>query len=210
MRARRPGQSALLLLDVVDILRRENIDYLVIGAFALSVHGVVRASRDVDALLQISLSGINKLQQSFEAAGLQTALRLGDADDPIPTMLVLTDSHGNRVDLLGGLRGLDPKVFSRAIEVTFLGDTLRFVGREDFIAMKCFADGLQDLLDAKGAYLGAEGPIDLDLMRRITRRFGRDAADRLEQILANLASHDRRIPDHQTQSHRAGPHFATT
>jgi hypothetical protein len=52
--------------------------------------------------------------------------------------------------------------------------------------MKCFADGPQDLLDAKDAYLGAEGPVDLDLMRRITRRFGRDAADRLEGMFAQL------------------------
>ena len=102
MRASRPGQSALLLLDVVELLRRENIDYLVIGAFALAVHGVVRASRDADALLQISP-----------------------------------------------------------------------------------ADGPQDLLDAKDAYLSADGPVDLDLMRRITRRFGRDAADRLERILSS-------------------------
>jgi hypothetical protein len=185
MKATRPGQSALLLLDVIKILRREDVDYLIIGAFALSVHGVVRASRDADALLQISLSGIKKLQREFEVAGFQVALRLGDAEDPIPMMLVLSDSHGNRVDLLGGLRGLDPKAFSRGIEVQFLGDALRFVGREDFIAMKCFADGPQALLDAKDAYLGAEGPVDLDLMRRITHRFGRDAADRLEQILSN-------------------------
>jgi hypothetical protein len=186
MRASRPGQSALLLLDAIELLRRENIDYLVIGAFALSVHGVVRASRDADALLRISLSGITRLQHMFEVAGFQVTLRQGDADDPIPMMLVLSDSHGNQVDLLGGLRGLDPKVFSRGIEVPFLGDTLRFVGREDFIAMKCFADGPQDLLDAKDAYLGAEGPVDLDLMRRITRRFGRDAADRLEGMFAQL------------------------
>jgi hypothetical protein len=185
MRASRPGQSALLLLDSIEILRRETIDYLVIGAFALSVHGVVRATRDADALLQISLPGIIKLKHVFEVAGFQVALRQGDADDPIPMMLVLSDSHGNQVDLLGGLRGLDPKVFSRGIEVTFLGATLRFVAREDFIAMKCFAEGPQDLLDAKDAYLGAEGPVDLDLMRRVTRRFGRDAADRLERILSS-------------------------
>jgi hypothetical protein len=185
MRASRPGQSVLLLLDVVELLRRENIDYLIIGAFALSVHGVVRASRDADALLHISLSGIKKLQHMLELAGFQVALRQGDADDPIPMMLLLSDSHGNQVDLLGGLRGLDPKAFSRGIDVPFLGDTLRFVGREDFIAMKCFADGPQDLLDAKDAYLGAAGPVDLDLIRRITLRFGRDAADRLEHILSN-------------------------
>ncbi len=53
-------------------------------------------------------------------------------------MLIISDTHGNRVDLLGGLRGLDPQVFSRAVDVPFSGDTLRVVGREDFIAMKCF------------------------------------------------------------------------
>ncbi len=187
MRAARSGQSALLLLDAVEILGNENVDYLVVGAFALSVHGVVRASRGADALLQISLSGIRKLQRIFEGAGFQVTLRQGDAEDPIPMMLVLGDSHGNQVDLLGGLRGLDPKVFSRRIEVPFLGSTLRIVGREDFIAMKCFAGGPQDLLDAKDAYRGAEAPMDLDLMRRITHRFGRDAADRLEEILSNQA-----------------------
>jgi hypothetical protein len=145
----------------------------------------VRASLDADALLQTSLKGIKRLKQLFEGAGLDVALRQGDADDPIPMMLVLSDPHGNQVDLLGGLRGLDPKAFSRGLEVPFQGSTLRVVGREDFIAMKCFAGDPQDLLDAKSAYFGAETPIGLDLLRRITRRFGRDAADRLEQILSN-------------------------
>ena len=51
MRTQRAGQSALLFLDVAEILTRENIDYLVIDAFALSAHAAVRASSDVDALL---------------------------------------------------------------------------------------------------------------------------------------------------------------
>jgi hypothetical protein len=84
---------------------------------------------------------------------------------------------------LGGLRGLDPKVFTREIEVAFRDGTLRFAGREDFIAMKCFAQRPQDLLDGKAAYRAAERPLDLDLMRRVARRFGREAADRLEEIL---------------------------
>ena len=185
MKANAPGQSALLLVDVVEILRRENVEYLVIGAFALAVHGVVRASRDADALLQISLTKIKKLKGVFEDSGLHVVLRRGDADDPIPMMLVVGDSYGNQVDLLGGLRGLDSKAFIRAVEVPFQGVALRVVGREDFIAMKCFANGPQDLLDAKDAYRGAEAPVDLDLMRRITRRFGRAAADSLEQMLSS-------------------------
>ena len=48
-----PGQSALLLLDAVSVLTSDGIDYAVIGALAASVHGVVRASVDADAVLSI-------------------------------------------------------------------------------------------------------------------------------------------------------------
>jgi hypothetical protein len=184
VRAQRAGQSALLFLDVVEILARENIDYLVIGAFALSAHAVVRASSDVDALLSVSYRRLTELSTIFESAGFGATLRHGEDDDPILSMLVLSDAHGNRVELLGGLRGLDPQVFLRAIEVPFQGIDLRIVGREDFIAMKCFAGGPQDLADARAAFDGAQGPVDLDLLRAVTRRFGRDAADRLEELVA--------------------------
>lgn len=184
MRTQRAGQSALLLLDAVEILQRENVAYAVIGAFALSAHGVVRASTDVDALLFTTPEHLSKLRTLFDGAGFSTDWRRGDADDPIPGMLILRDGYNNRVELLGGLRGMDPALFSRTVEVPFLGVPLRIVGREDFIAMKCFAGGPQDILDAQYAYRSAQGPVDLDLLRAVTRRFGRNAADKLEQVLA--------------------------
>jgi hypothetical protein len=184
VRAQRAGQSPLLFVDVVEVLVRENVDYLVIGAFALSAHAVVRASSDVDALLSVSYRRLAELSTIFESAGFGATLRRGDDDDPILSMLVLSDTHSNRVELLGGLRGLDPTVFLRAIEVPFQGVDLRIVGREDFIAMKCFAGGPQDLADARAAFDGAQRPVDLDLLRAVTRRFGRDAADRLEELVA--------------------------
>ena len=188
MRTDRAGQSALLLLDVVEILQRENIDYVVIGALALAAHGVVRASTDVDGLLYITAGRMARLRTRLERAGFAADLHHGDEEDPIPAVLVLGDGHGNRVDLLGGLRGMDPALFSRALAVPFMGLRLRIVGREDFIAMKCFAGGPQDLLDAQSAYRSAPGPVDLDLLRAITRRFGREAADHLERVLTEVRS----------------------
>jgi hypothetical protein len=184
VRTKGAGQSALLLLDVVEVLNREKTDYLVIGAFALSIHGEMRASSDVDALLHATHARLTKLSTIFKAAGLTTSLHPSGDDDPILGMLVLSDIYGNRVELLGGLRGLDPKAFTRGIEVSFLNEDIRFVGREDFIAMKCFAGGPQDMADARSAYLNAQEPVDVDLLRRITRAFGRDAADNLQRVLA--------------------------
>ena len=184
MRTHQSGQSALLLLDVVEILDREHVDYAVIGAFALAVLGEVRATTDADVLLHTTRARLRELQELFQAGGFTTELRHGGADDPIPNLLILTDDFGNQVELLGSLKGMDPKIFSRTLAVKLRDVTLNIVGREDFIALKCFAGSAQDLLDARSAYQAAPGPIDLDLLRTVTRRFGRDAADRLEQVLA--------------------------
>src|SRR5690348_15742273 len=151
MRARAPGQSVLLLLDVVDVLAAQRVDYAVIGAIAASVHGAIRATTDADALLSVGLPKLRKLVKALQVAGFGTDLREGDPQDPIPGLLAATDRHGNRVDLLAGLRGLDSDTFERVIEVPFRGGTLRVIGREDFIATKCFAGGPQDIADARQA-----------------------------------------------------------
>ena len=185
MKARGPGQSALLLLDIAAVLTDQAIDYVVIGAMAASFHGSIRATTDADVLVTVSISKLRQLQRAFKKAGFSAELQQGDADDPIPALLAITDKHGNRVDLLAGLRGFDVEAFSRAVTVPFLGSSLRVIGREDFIAMKCFAGGPQDIADARHAVKVADEPIKIDLLRRLSRRFGRPAADVLEQVLSS-------------------------
>ena len=184
MRTEAPGQSALLMLDVADVLVRQDVSYAVVGAMAAAVHGVVRASLDADALVLLQVREAASLRRSFDAAGFITELRIGDPDDPIPALLDLRDAHGNRVDLLIGLRGLDPQALSRAVAVGFLGGVLRIIGREDLIAMKVFAGGPQDLSDARAALQLDRESLDLELVRRLAARFGRSAERALESLLA--------------------------
>lgn len=183
MKATGPGQSTLLLLDVAKVLVKENIAYAVIGAMAAAVHGAIRATTDADALLSVTLSRLGTLKKAFKRAGFESELRLGDAEDPIPALLLLRDRHGNRVDLLAGLRGLDPDAFSRLIILPFQGSTIPVISREDFIAMKCFAGGPQDIADAEIALRLRDAEVNIELLRRVTRRFGRAATDLLEVLL---------------------------
>jgi hypothetical protein len=115
MSATGPGQSLLLLLDVVAHLEKQGIAYAVVGALAASVYGTVRATTDADALVSVSRKKIAALEKSLRKAGLEADLRFGASDDPIPSMLAISDR--------------------------FAGTMLRIIGREDFIAMKCFAGG---------------------------------------------------------------------
>ena len=185
MRTTRSGESALLLLDVVDLLIAQKVDYAVIGALAASVYGAVRASMDADVLLSVGAQEARNLEDVSRAAGFHTEMTRGDIDDPIPGLLKLADSYGNRVDLLLGLRGIDPQAFTRIVEISFQGSTLKFIGREDFIAMKTFAGGPMDLVDASRAVIAGRDSLDFDLMRRLAKRYGRDASERLEGLLAS-------------------------
>ena len=185
MRTRAPGQSSLLFLDAAQVLLEQNIPYAVVGALAAAVHGEVRGTTDTDVLLSIALQRMRQLSASFKDAGFKTELRFGDPEDPIPAMLILKDGFENTVELLAGLRGLDPDAFERTIAVPFQGELLQMIGREDFIAMKCYAGGPQDIADAQSALKRYDVPTDIDLLRRLTRRFGRTASDALEQLLSN-------------------------
>jgi hypothetical protein len=184
MRAEAPGQSALLMLDVIDVLDSRGVGYAVIGAMAAALHGLVRASLDADLVVSLRSRESAPLKVAFDEIGLSTDLRVGDPDDPIPALLEVTDTHGNRVDLLFGLRGLDPGLFERVILVGLFGESIQIVGREDFIAMKVFAGGPQDLNDARAAIALDPATLDLELLRALAARFGRETASGLEALLA--------------------------
>jgi len=85
----------------------------------------------------------------------------------------VTDEHENRVNLLVGIRGLDPDAFSRAVRVPFGKEHLRVVGLEDFIAMKLFAGGPQDLSDARRAIAVSGEMLNRERLDQVTARYGK-------------------------------------
>jgi hypothetical protein len=176
------------LLDAIEALERANVQYAVVGAMAASIHGAVRASMDADAVLALPTAELAGLERRLRESGFQTELRYGDEDDPIAAVLGLTDSFGNRVDLLVGLRGFDPAAFTRAFDVPFQGETLRVVGREDFIAMKLFAHGAQDIADAEFALFAAEESLDVPLLERAAQRYGPETLGALRALLAKRSA----------------------
>lgn len=184
MRTDAAGQSALLMVDVAEILSARGIPYAVIGAMAAAVHGVVRASLDADAVISAHLSAGRELQREFTEKGYGAQLRIGDADDPIPALLEVTDPFANRVDLLIGLRGMDPAAMERASQVTLSGFSLKVIGREDFVAMKAHAGGPVDLADARAVIEVDPAGLDSELVRRIAAGFGRDAMRHVESLLS--------------------------
>jgi predicted nucleotidyltransferase len=183
VRASRSGESALLLLDVVEALADNGFDYAVVGALAAAIHGAVRASLDADAVLSADPREAARIKSLLEGQGLQVELSRGDAGDPIAALLRVCDVHGNRVDLLLGLRGMRPEVFVRSVPIDFQGGKVMFAGREDFIAMKAYAGSPLDMRDAVCAIEAAGLSLDNDLLRRIAAGYGHEASATVEKLL---------------------------
>ncbi|MBI4597139.1 MAG: hypothetical protein HY737_01875 [Candidatus Omnitrophica bacterium] len=162
------------------------IPYMAIGATAATFYGVMRASFDADAALAIQRHDprLISLRNQLTKKGLVVTQQDGSPRDPIATMLRVTDRHQNRVDLLIGIRGMDPAAFSRTARGSLDGHPLNIVGLEDFVAMKIFAGNPQDLEDARGALKVSGKDVDLKLLRHLTARYGKPALKTLASLLS--------------------------
>lgn len=185
MRAKGPGQSAIVLLNVIDILNELRIPYAVIGAFAASFHGIVRGTLDADALIPLASgdANIGILMTRLRKTGLKTVFRRGDFGDPIGAIISAEDKFGNRVDLLMNIRGMTEASFLRTVKAKFMKKQIRLIGAEDFIAMKIFAGSPKDLSDAVGVLKVSGKRIDQALLRELVRTYGRGASRTLESLL---------------------------
>jgi len=148
--------------------------------------GAEALARSVARSVAVRSGGVGEaqaLRQSLVEEGYEAVLRTGDFDDPIPALLEVSDSHGNHVDLLIGLRGMDPELMNRTRQVRLAEAILEIVGREDFIAMTAFAGGPVDLADARAVIEQDRESLDEALLRRLAHRFGRDAARAVEDLI---------------------------
>ena len=185
MRTTGPDQPDQILLDVADLLVALSIPYAVAGGFAVSFYGIPRATDDADGVVWIKDSGQSAvdLLNSLRASGYRAELRQGDPEDPILLSIRVEDNYRNRMDLLLGVRGLDPDAVHRCVSASLFGSALRILGAEDLIGMKIFAGGPQDLIDVRGILQVSRERLNPDLLRQVGRGYGRDVAHTLEELL---------------------------
>jgi len=175
----------LLLLDVVDLLSKKNIPYAIIGAFAASFYGVIRASLDADIIISLTAEDfdVQDLVAVLGKDGFTCEYCAGSGDDPLDGVVRINDKYGNQVDLITGIKGMDAGAFARITTISFLKHKLYLIGIEDFIAMKIFAGSPKDLDDARGVLGISRKKVDIRLLKRLARQYGSKEAKILERLL---------------------------
>jgi hypothetical protein len=134
--------------DLLATLSECGVDFVVIGALAVGVHGEVRGTGDVDVMVP---SGDDANKRALETAlGKLGAERIlpEHGEDPDYPVLMFGTRYG-RLDILYRPDGSAPyaKVKARAITRRIGGQPVRVAGKDDMVRMKLAAGRPDDLRD---------------------------------------------------------------
>lgn len=137
-----------LYLDVFKSLNHRKVKYVVIGGLAAVVHGVPRATFDLDILIEATPTNATRLLQAFEDAGLMTATLT--TPDQLLANEVTIFRDWLQIDVQTRTRGL---VFATAWKnrqkIKSAGVTVPLTTRADLIRSKRAAGRPVDLEDIR-------------------------------------------------------------
>jgi hypothetical protein len=145
-----------LLAATVGRLRERGTRFALIGAAALAVHGVSRATRDLDLLVVDGACLDPAYWAPLAASGIEADVRRGDAADPLAGVVRLRRAQESPVDLVVGRHPWQADVLAGAVETDVLGVAVPVAGRADLILLKLFAAGPQDAWDVEQLLAGPE------------------------------------------------------
>ena len=136
------------LRDVFESLSDHEVRYLVIGGIAAVLHGVPRATFDLDILIDATPENAQRLLEALAEAGLGTAA-LTTADDVLAHEITVFKDRV-RIDVQRSTPGLDfADGWSRRVEMRHAGQRFFVVSRGDLIASKRAAGRPVDLDDVR-------------------------------------------------------------
>lgn len=136
------------LRDVFKSLNDHDVRYLVIGGVAAVLHGVPRATFDLDILIDATPENARRLLEALSSAGLGTAA-LTTADDVLAHEITVFKDRV-RIDVQRSTPGLGfADGWSRRVEMHHAGQRFFVVSREDLMASKRAAGRAVDLDDVR-------------------------------------------------------------
>jgi len=160
-----------VVADVTAALRAEGIAHALIGATALAVHGVSRATADVD-FLTVDRRALDKgLWSGLEQRGASLRVLRGDFDDPLAGSVRVSLPGEPSVDVIVGRQAWEREIVEAA-ETCSIGDvSVGVASPADLVLLKLHAGGPKDAWDIRSlleSHSQAES-IRIEVDRRVLR-----------------------------------------
>lgn len=136
--------------DFVDLLQAfvvHDVRFLIVGAYALALHGRPRATGDLDVWVDATPENAPRVMRALAAFGAPLS-EISEADLSRPGVVFQLGVAPGRVDILTALTGLTfEEAWPDRVRHAFGPVTVDFIGRDSFIRNKRATGRAKDLGD---------------------------------------------------------------
>ncbi len=145
--------------DFIECLDRHHVDYVLVGGYALAVHGVVRATVDIDFFYRKTAANVESLCMALDDFGAPTNI-IDSKALLSPDTVTQFGQPPHRIDLLNTIDGVTfDKAWSGAIEASISGRIVRVIGKRDLIRNKHATGRVRDEEDVRQLGLCTRGKV---------------------------------------------------
>jgi hypothetical protein len=147
----------MLLYEIFDEFKRAKIDFAIIGGYALALHGIVRATVDIDLILKLDLSQFQKAEASLKKLGLTSRIPVR-AEDIVKMRIEYIEKRNllawSFVDYRDPSRQVDILITTDVADVqvdriSVAGRKIPVISLKDLMQMKILSDRPQDRVDVQ-------------------------------------------------------------
>lgn len=135
MKARAGGEGNEALspdfLDFIACLDDQRVDFVLVGAYALGVHGVVRATGDLDILYRRSRANVLRLLAAMQEFGAPAEV-IDEEALLTPDIVTQFGQPPFRIDLINAIDGVTfAEVWKGALAVAIAHHQVRVIGLDE-------------------------------------------------------------------------------
>ena len=136
--------------DVLAAFASESVEFVVVGAYALALHGVPRFTGDLDLFVRPTPENAERVWRALVRFGAPVqAAGVTEADFATPGIVYQIGLPPSRIDILTAISGLSfDEVWATRETMDLDGSSVPFIGRDAFVRNKLATGRPKDVVDA--------------------------------------------------------------
>ena len=133
--------------EFIELLNGNDVQYLVIGGYAVAMHGYPRYTKDIDVWINMTAENAQRVLNVLAEFGF-ASLGLKLEDFVTPDQVIQLGYPPSRIDILTTPDGVNfEECFEKKIEIEIDGVNVSFIDLENLKLNKKASGRLQDLAD---------------------------------------------------------------
>ena len=135
--------------DFIELLNAHNVEYLIVGGYALAFHGHPRYTKDIDIWIATNTVNAERMLKVLTDFGF-SSLALSQQDFLEENNIIQLGFPPNRIDILTSVDGIEfANSISQSSIIEVDGVTIHLIGIHKLIENKTASGRLQDLADVE-------------------------------------------------------------